>query len=154
VHHKQIDDQVNAYTVDRLLELKAQHETWVKKQLGFDVQGQQDDETYPGYVDAWASRMKVDEWPAWTSWLLGCGQPELPDERKRALEEIGPWLLGRLWPKRYPDLEAAFQNFRVVAQDLRGAFGEHAERLPDGGWRTVEFYHLQGLEPGSVPNAS
>jgi hypothetical protein len=147
VHHKQIDDQVNAFPVDTLLKMKAEHEAWVKKQLGADVQRQQDDETYAGYVDTWVSLMKVDEWLNWTSWMLGFGQPELRDDCKVALEEIGPWLLGRLWPKRYPELEAAFHNFRVVAQDLRGVFLQHAEQLPDGDWRTAKFYHMQEWNP-------
>jgi hypothetical protein len=30
-HHKQVDDQVNTYTVDRLLEIKHDHEAWIAK---------------------------------------------------------------------------------------------------------------------------
>jgi tetratricopeptide (TPR) repeat protein len=33
-HHKLVDDQENTYTVQRLLEMKAVHETWVRERLG------------------------------------------------------------------------------------------------------------------------
>jgi hypothetical protein len=34
VHHKLIDDQVNIYSVDKLKELRKNHEAWVSKSLG------------------------------------------------------------------------------------------------------------------------
>lgn len=33
VHHKQVDDQVGAFPIERLHEIKAAHETWVRTQL-------------------------------------------------------------------------------------------------------------------------
>jgi hypothetical protein len=33
-HHKLVDDQENTYTVQRLLEMKAAHEKWVRERLG------------------------------------------------------------------------------------------------------------------------
>lgn len=38
VHHKVVDDQPGEYTTQRLLRIKADHETWVEQTLGEDVQ--------------------------------------------------------------------------------------------------------------------
>lgn len=121
-HHKQIDDQVNGFTVARLLELKASHEEWVRQQLRFDAALQRDDEIYASYLDEWAGRIDLDNWQNWTSWTFGAGQPRLRVKMERALSAIPEWLLSRIWPKRYTDLEEAFLNFRVVCRDFHSSF--------------------------------
>jgi hypothetical protein len=141
VHHKQIDDQFNAYPVSNLLELKAQHEGWVRAQLDFDARKQKDDEILAGYVEEWVRRLQLDDWKAWASAIMCHGHPSLDHDRKLALESIRHWLLSRVWPSRYPGLTAAFTNFRVVTQDFCLVFNEHAERQGDG-WRTRKFYQL------------
>ena len=51
VHHKQVDDQVNYFTTERLTSIKAQHESWVRTSLsGFDSVQQADDERWAGYT--------------------------------------------------------------------------------------------------------
>ena len=42
--------------------------------------------------------------------------------RFEALQQLRPWLLSRVWPGRYPALEASFENFRSVLDDLVEAF--------------------------------
>src|SRR5258708_10748880 len=52
VHHKLVDDQVGTYTVEKLKEIKANHEKWVRESLKeFDSAKQHDDEVYAGYVE-------------------------------------------------------------------------------------------------------
>ncbi len=148
IHHKLIDDQPSAYSVDKLVEIKSTHEKWVIDSLGFDKKKQQDDEVYSSYVDYWANHMKLDDWTAWTSYLLGQGQPCLRDDIKIALEDIRPWLMSRVWPKRYPELEAAFSNFFQVVQDLYNVFNKRAVKIKDYGWETEKFYrNLKEWDP-------
>jgi hypothetical protein len=147
VHHKLIDDQPGTYPVERLNLMKAEHLDWVRHQLGFDLPKLQDDEAYANYVDSWAKKMQVDEWLNWTSWLLGNGQPSLRSEMKVELEEIPPWILSRIWPGRYPTLESAFLNFRLVANDLSTVFTEHARLREDEFWQTEKFYRIDEWDP-------
>lgn len=147
VHHKQIDDQVGVFTVERLRDLKTEHESWVKAALQFDVQKQRDDELYSGYVDEWSCRVHLEQWKAWSSWLVSNGQPSLHTEMRTALDEIRPWLLSRVWPGRYKQLEAALTNFRHVAQDLTNAFSEHAAKRSDEYWETEKFYAIREWNP-------
>ena len=141
IHHKQIDDQFNDYPVSKLKELKAQHESWVRTQLGFDSQKQKEDELLAGYVEEWGHRLNLDDWKAWASGIMSHGLPTLGHGRKVALEDIRQWLLSRVWPPRYPELVAAFANFRVVTQDFCLVFNEYAEHQGDE-WRTRKFYQL------------
>ena len=141
IHHKQIDDQFNTYSVSKLEELKTQHESWVRTQLGFDPQKQKEDELLAGYVEEWVRRLNLDDWKTWATCIMCHGLPTLYHDRKVALEDIGQWLLSRFWLPRYPELVAAFANFRVVAQDFCFIFNEHAERQGDF-WCTRKFYQL------------
>ncbi len=147
VHHKLIDDQPSAYSVDRLAEIKSNHEGWVRERLGLDQDRQRDDEVYAGYVEEWATRLRLDEWKQWASWLFSHGQPCLSDEMKRSLEDIRPWLLSRVWPGRYIELESAFLNFRLVAEDLCSTFGQRAARRDQDEWRTDKFYRIDEWNP-------
>lgn len=147
IDHKVIDDQVNAYPIERLSKLKQDHEEWVRHQLGFDAIKLRDDEIYAGYLEYWASAMHLDEWCNWASSPLFGGQPVLRTDMKRALDEIRPWLLSRIWPGRYVDLESAFTNFRRVAQDFSRTFGKHAEKFGDDEWQTAKFYKIDEWDP-------
>lgn len=150
VHHKLIDDQPTTYSVQRLLEMRAAHERWVRESLtGFDPAKQRDDELYAGYVEDWAARADIDNWRAWSSHVLGSGQPSMATTDDQRLEELRTWLFSRIWPGRYPELEAAFENFRRVLQDFQGTFREHAKKVGVEGeflW-TEKFYQLDEWDP-------
>ncbi len=142
VHHKQIDDQANAFTVDRLHEIKAEHEAAVRQLLEGDaVKLQRSQELMAGYVDEWVKRCGVDEWNAWTSWLLG-GDPSIDGDRFQVLSDIAPWLLARIWPKEgFEELRRAFENFRHVARGLLSVFDRHSEHSGEG--TEYDRYHFK-----------
>jgi HNH endonuclease len=63
VHHKQIDDQPNTFTVAELQRLKNDHETWVRQSLvTYDSTKQRDDEIYADYVTEWANGGRTFAW--------------------------------------------------------------------------------------------
>lgn len=132
IHHKQVDDQRGTYAIDVLHRMKEQHEAWVNESLeAYDPEEQRDRELYADYIDQWAARADLDEWRAWTSYLLSAGQPELRVEKNSDLLALREWLLTRIWPRRYSALEMAFENFRMVLSDLQETFREHAEKDGD-----------------------
>lgn len=145
-HHGEIDRQPETWPVERLQQVKNDHEAWVREALpGYDSQKQRDDETYAGYIDQWARRCHLDTWTEWTSWPLSGGQPSLPVTVDKDLAELRRWLLKRIWPGRYQKLEQAFGNFSRVLQDFHNVFHEHAERPrhnPDTLY-TKKFYKIE-----------
>lgn len=145
VHHKLIDDQPNKYTVDALKEMKSHHEQWVKSALNFDEQKQRDDEVYSTYIEEWCRLVDIDNWDVWSSWVLGSGQPHISIEVNNNLEQLKIWLLSRIWPKCYPELDSAFENFRRVLEDFYALFHEHA-RERGGIFETEKFYKIRGWD--------
>lgn len=130
-HHKLVDDQPETYSVDRLREIKNEHLNWVNSSLEIDKQKIKDDEIYAHYIEKWIELAHVDTWEAWSSWVLGSGQPHIAISNITQLQELNKWILNRVWPKRYPELEASFHNFRLILNDFTEIFLKYAEKVGD-----------------------
>lgn len=142
VHHKQIDDQPGEFTVERLITIKADHEEWVQRSLGIDAEKQRDDEAYAAIIDEWVTRSGAVNWDNVMSGLMMADQPRISADALIRLTDIRPWLLARVWPRRYPELESAFENFRRVCQDLVLVFQEHMEDIWGTHKQTEKFYKI------------
>lgn len=87
-HHKIIDEQPNFYTVDKLKEIKRQHEEWVKSSLHLDKEKEKDELAYASYIDSLAGMFDFDNWNRWTSLLVSNGQPSIMYRRLKELQKI------------------------------------------------------------------
>lgn len=144
-HHREIDSQPSTWEVDRLRQIKADHETWVAQSLpGYDRQRQLDDEIYASYIDYWAARVHLKEWQTWIGEVFAHGQPSLDLAVRDDLDDIPGWILKRVWPGRYPSLEDALQNFARVLRDFLNEFQEHATKpYPHADFlQTDKFYKI------------
>jgi len=151
IHHKQIDDQPNTYPVEKLQEVKASHEKWVRESLEeFDTAKQRDDEIYAGYIDEWANVADLENWRGWSSSMLG-PYPKMKTERVNQLDDMRRWILSRIWPKRYEELEAVFGNFRFVLDDFIETFREHASPLHGGETLITESFYKKEWDPLNYP---
>lgn len=148
-HHKVVDDQVDTYTVEKLTELKREHELWVRTTLGYDEEKEGDDGIYSLLIDEWVKKADLDGWLAWTSHLLSWGSPSMSVKREESLLELTTWLFGRIWPGTQPELEASLDNFQRVLDDLRSLFLKHADASHGSGnvYRTRKFYKIPKWDP-------
>lgn len=148
-HHRTVDAQRHAYTVERLREMKQAHEQWVRDSLpGYDQAKQRDDEIYSEIVEDWSRRCDLDNWNTWTSPLLSHGQPSIRNSRFEDMKDLRRWLLSRVWPNRYQQLEDSFLNFRMVLNDLCQLFSEYAEEIgPDNSMLTTHKTYHDVLDP-------
>lgn len=145
-HHKIIDDNPDKYSVEILLELKKQHESWVQQNLTFDEKKQKEDEFYATYIDEFIRLADIENWQAWTSFLLSADGPYIGTERYNNLRKLIEYVISRVWFGRYPDLENSLLNFKNVLNDLLKVFDKH--RKSDGNriW-TRKFYHIDEWNP-------
>lgn len=129
VHHKLIDDQPLKYTVSKLEEIKQDHIDWVNKNLSPDIDKQKDEEKYSLYVDKWIELADIENWKGWTSGIFYGGQPSVSKNKLEELKELNVYLLSRVWPKRYDNLEFAFINFRIVLTDFINVFDKYKSKV-------------------------
>lgn len=149
-HHREIDAQPDTWSVPRLREIKAHHETWVKASLpGYDPRKQKDDETFALYIDQWVARVHLSDWQTWIGWIFAHGQPTLNNEVLVDLEEVPGWTVTRVWPDRYPSIIASMQNFARVLRDFLNTFKEHATKPYDDAdfVQTAKFYQIEDWDP-------
>jgi class 3 adenylate cyclase len=103
---------------------------------------EREDAIYTEYLTEWARRCDLDGWADWSSGIFGA-ETSIDVEADARLMELQRWLLTRVWPGRYPELEKAFLNFSCVLNDFRTVFFEHAETTRSGEtWCTPRFYKI------------
>lgn len=146
-HHKNIDDQPGHYTVENLHQLKNDHEAWVRQRLDFDPAAQREDEYYADLIQQFSEKVDIDNWQNWSSWIMGNSYPRISVNIHGKLESLRQWLLSRVWPQRYPEIESSFQNFRHVLQDFLNVFNEHSEPHGEEMLATQKFYKIREWDP-------
>ena len=144
-HHKQVDDQPGEYTVEKLRDIKAQHEAAVKEHLTDEEQRKQKDEMiYASYIDEWAAKADLDNWRGVCSWL-SADTPTFLKVWYDNQKEFLIWIIARIWPNRHPLLEKALHNYKAVLQDLLNVFDQHIDydTEDENFIRTKKFYKIR-----------
>lgn len=147
VHHKIVDDQRHTYTVERLRNMKSDHERWVKNCLtGHDLKEQRDKEICAFFIEKWLKLAHINDWENWTSPLFELVKPELWVNVNDDFFSLREWLLKRNWPERYPELRDSFENFRRVLEDLQNTFHRHSEK-GEKAFHIRLFYEIDEWNP-------
>lgn len=121
--HKIVDDQERTYTAAVLRRLKKEHEDEVRGSLSAeDAAKNHHDIVYADYIEHWEQACDLDCWSAWTSYLLCADAPSMRVAHKDQLVELRRYLMNRVWPHRYSDLERGFELFRRILDDLLKEF--------------------------------
>jgi hypothetical protein len=129
-HHKLVDDHPIVYSIEALVEMKRGHESQVTSDETTDERARRtDEERYAAYIDEWVRRSALDSWDRWISRLTSHGHPSLARDRYEELGELPEWLLRRIWPGRYDDVELSFHNFRFALSDLLAVFNRSGGRV-------------------------
>jgi hypothetical protein len=145
-HHKVVDDDAATWTPDRLQRMKKDHEVRVAEAMGaVDRRRLNDELVYAETVSAWVERARLEQWLAWTSNLL-TPRPFIYDKDFEALKDLRQWLLSRPLPCRFEGLEAAFENFRWVAEDLAMVLGLSTSAWGQDRWMVDAFYKARHFE--------
>lgn len=142
IDHKRIDDQPSHYTVEIIKGFKEAHEDWIKSSLQIDLRRQHDDEVYSTYLDKIIELANVENWKGWTSFLFGGRHARMYKIQYDNLRTLVEYILSRVWPRRYPKLEASILNFKNVLNDYLKVFDEHAEVVGNDLIRTKKFYKI------------
>lgn len=145
-HHKIIDDSPEFYTLEKLHDMKMNHEKAIKENLKLDFKKQTDDEHYASYVDEFIRLANVENWKGWSSFLLGSSQPSISKDQYDALRKLMEYLYSRVWHKRYPKLESSFTNFIKILNDLLYTFDKYSI-VDDDFIYTNKFYQIEEWNP-------
>lgn len=144
IHHKLVDDQCIYYSVDTLLKMKNDHIKWVKDKLDYDDKKQSEDEIYASYLETFVKKANVDNWESWMSNIFCDSTSSIQKTHYNSLKELNIYILNRVWPCRYPKLEDAFINCRLILNDLLRVFDKYRTDSNDSDfWCTEKFYKIR-----------
>ncbi|WP_162563769.1 HNH endonuclease, partial [Mycolicibacterium mucogenicum] len=133
-HHTLIDKKPTGpaeYPVDRLLQMKLDHERKVFTALEFDAKSQQREELWAKLIDGFVERIRWEAWTRLSSNLLNAGsQPSMLDEDFERLKALDAWILTRAWPEGHHKLRALIEGIGEVANQLILLFSRNAEQSP------------------------
>lgn len=126
-HHNLIDNDVVAFPVERVVQIKLDHERTVDETISPATRHEENIEVrYAGIIDAWSRRIDIDAWDGRISGVVVNAAM-----REDVLEEstqLRDWLLRRVWPRTIPQIEDALLNFRMVEQDLDAVVTRYSTR--------------------------
>jgi hypothetical protein len=126
-HHITIDNDVNAYPVEKLLSMKTEHELWVRRQLNVSFVEQEILVRYGQIIDEWSDRVGLDQWQHWSRHITNPLGPQLATETLNGLTDLGRWMLRVIWPQTLTALERSFSNFQEVLHDFVVEFNREAD---------------------------
>jgi hypothetical protein len=150
VHHKQVDDQPTQFTVEKLREMKREHEEGVKSLwTEADERKQSDEIIYASYIDEWEKQADLANWRNTSSWLSSASELTLPKKWYEDQKEFLLWLIARIWPGRYPSLENSLLNYGAVLRDFLNVFDKYVEpsKYDNAFLSTRRFYKITNFDP-------
>jgi hypothetical protein len=125
-HHKIIDDNVGDWPVERLHQVKADHEIWVESRIP-DPVGDVHLEIYAALVNTATANLSLNSWPDLTA---GAILDRLPNAFVDGVYQFGIAVTAANWPRRFQALEVEIQNLSVRATAYLDMF--MARATPDG----------------------
>lgn len=144
--HTLIDKAPQDYTVESLLQTKADHEAWVRASLGPKV-----DRTEVGWakiVDQLTERLSLDTWAEDVHPFFDGGTAVLAVATEERLRECALWIAKRPWPAGHGKLKAAIVNIGLFLNELLSVFDVYAELHGGGHWRRYPaFYKIPVWDP-------
>lgn len=144
IHHKQIDDQENTYTVSVLKDMKNNHIEWVNKTFNPDINKQKDEEIFAEYIDTIEQLANFNDWVDWTYCLLGASFPKIKSLQFDNLILLHTYISERVYPKSNKNLVNALTIFNVVLEDFINEFElyKQLDNIDKDWYKTEQLYKL------------
>jgi hypothetical protein len=113
-----------------------------------------DDQYVEIYVEAfekWKLLANVSSWREWSDGIFARPKCYIYPKTVADLYELQGWIIAMdyRWPNSFPDIQAAFQEFRITLQHFLRVFHEWFYRSDEEGFywhEKIEFY-IPGLNP-------
>ncbi|NEW58137.1 hypothetical protein GV794_21135 [Nocardia cyriacigeorgica] len=147
-HHTLIDSAVDDYPVDRVRQMKSEHQAWVRDSLGVDRAQLDLEVRWARLIDQFDEQMSLVRWGRTVGSLVDEVDPILGDSVLQQLRDLCRWIQVRPWPSGHESLKASLEGFARVASHLIAHFMKEAESVPTRqGLRYPRWYKIQNYDP-------
>lgn len=129
-HHRIIDGDPNAWTVELLHQIKSDHELWVETQLTVSDQTRAE-RLYAQLVNSATENLHLDNWDTISDHAV---RGLLLDRFVEGSATFGEMVFRTVWPEDKPDLERAIQNLNSRVEAYVKHFLSLARLRNDTAW--------------------
>jgi hypothetical protein len=141
-HHIIVDKDVEYFSIERLHQIKDQHELWVDMNFSTkqDKKEMANYMVYADLIDSAVSNCRFEEWERWASAACSTTMTWDLDAHEKTMDFYKK-VVCTVWPNAIPELECAI---RRLASSMMGGvetFYEHCEEKR-GKVREQRFYHI------------
>lgn len=140
-HHDIIDNDESTYSIERLHQIKAEHENWVRETLSSAGEIDPDDAVYADLIDTLTKTLYLNHW---TWFIENAVRNMLPEEIFDNRAELNRRKLGALFPERFPALDEAIRRVIDSYNEYVSHFETRSEEhrsgnfhVPDRSWKRV-----------------
>ncbi len=134
-HHKIIDDDENEWPVERLHQIKSDHEIWVETAL--TEKKDTDEEWYALIINEITENFQLFSWEWLSDHVL---RGIVPDTFIEGVTAIDLYLFKAIYPHKYPDLEKSIINMMKRARQYTDHFTSNSYLDSRNFYRGKKFY--------------
>ena len=142
--HELIDKNVSAWPIERLHQIKTEHELWVFQKLAEKIDAKiiAEEVIVSDIVDKTVQYCRLDNWNKWTGWALS-GEPYWPKGFPSEISEYRQKIIAAVWPVRFDELKRSVISLSFLIHLAAQTFLEH--HVEDDEWlHTNKFYKRGG----------
>ncbi len=144
-HHTEIDENEKDWPVEKLHQVKSEHELWVSETLSETVDHVKlaKQVAITSIVDSAVTLCRLEDWQNWTSFALA-PDSEWPKEFPDEIFEFRQKVISVIWPEEFDELKNATITFSVLIHRAAQLFLEHSEGHGDRLY-PYKFYKAHGF---------
>lgn len=146
-HHTEIDSNEEDWPVEKLHQVKSEHELWVMETLSesVDLTKVAEAAAVTNIVDSAVELCDLENWKNWTSGALA-PDPHWERNRPNRIYEFRQKVIGAIWPDGFDELRRATITLSVLLNQAAQKFMEHSDLQGDIYWPS-KFYKRLDWNP-------
>lgn len=143
-HHTEIDSNEPDWPIERLHQVKSEHELWVTETLSETIDHVKiaKQATIASIVDSAVELCDLENWQNWTSFALA-PDPRWDKQRPDMLFKFRQKIISAIWPDEFEELKNSAITLSVLLNLAAQKYLEHAELHGDM-YYPLKFYKAMG----------
>lgn len=146
-HHTEIDRNEADWPIERLHQIKSEHELWVTETLSetIDHVNLANQAALSSMIDSTFENCDLENWQTWTSFALSPDQSWSKD-RIDAIWNFRQKVIGAVWPNDYDEMRRTTITFSVLIHAAAQKFLEHTT-VGENVYITDRYYQRLDFNP-------
>lgn len=143
-HHTEIDNNESDWTVEKVHQMKSEHELWVTETLSETLNHVQlaKETVLSSVIDSAVSLCELENWQNWTSFALS-PEPSWDENMPDNIFKFRQKVISTIWPEEYQELKKSIVRFSILLNSAVQTFMKNSDKQNDR-YYAFKFYKAHG----------